>query len=84
MKAINYTEFRKSMKENMDLAVDSSETIVIQRAGGKTVVMVSLAEYNSIVETNYLLSTEANSKNLEKSIKDYKKGKTRTLNLGEL
>jgi antitoxin YefM len=84
MKAINYTEFRKFMKENMNLVVDSSETIVIQRAGGKTVVVVSLAEYNSIVETNYLLSTNANTKNLEKSIKNYKKGKTRTLNPDEL
>ncbi len=84
MKALNYTEFRKDMKKNMDLAVDSEETIVVQRPGGKTVVIISLEEYNSWLETDYLLSTEANRKNIEASLRDIEKGKTRKLNLNDI
>ncbi len=84
MKAINYTEFRKEMKKNMDLAVDSDETIIVHRPSGKSVVIISLEEYNSWIETDYLLSTEANTKKLAKSIKDLENGKTRKLNLNDL
>lgn len=84
MKTITYTEFRNSMKETMDLAVESSETIIVQRSGGKSVVIISLEEYNSILETRHLLSNKANSKRLEKSIKNLEEGKTRKISLNEL
>lgn len=75
MLAINYSELRKSLKKNLDLTCQDHEIIVIQRPGGKSVVMLSLEDYNSITETDYLLSTEANKKALMKNIKDAKAGK---------
>ena len=83
MKAMNYTEFRKDMKKNMDLANDGDE-IIITRPGGKNVVLISLDEYNSLRETDHLLSTEANAKRLQKSIKNAQNGKTRKFNLNEI
>ena len=78
MIAINYSELRKSLKKNLDLTCESHETVIIHRPGGKSVVMVSLEDYNSINETDYLLSTEANAKALHKSIEDVKAGKNLT------
>lgn len=75
MIALNYTELRKSLKKNLDLTCDSHETVVIHRPGGKSVVMISLEDYNRMNETDYLLSTKANADRLYKSINDAKEGK---------
>lgn len=74
MIAINYSELRKSLKKNLDLACDSHETIVIHRSNDKSVVMVSLEEYNSIEETAYLLSTKANADRLVSALAQAEKG----------
>ena len=37
---------------------------------------MSLEEYNALIETQYLLSTEANRKHLRKSLKEAEAGKT--------
>jgi len=70
MIAINYSELRKSLKKNLDLACSSHETIVVQRSNDKSVVLVSLEEYNSLIETTHLLSTRANVARLTKAIKE--------------
>jgi antitoxin YefM len=75
MITINYTELRNSLKKNLDMACESHETIVVHRSKGKSVVMVSLDDYNGLAETAYLLSTKANAVHLSKSIKQAKKGK---------
>ena len=64
MIAINYSELRKSLKKNLDLACTSHETIVVQRSADKSVVLISLEEYNSLIETAHLLSTKANAERL--------------------
>ena len=38
-------------------------------------VVISMEDYNSIMETNYLLSNKANAEHLFKSIEQIKKGK---------
>lgn len=78
MEVVNYTEFRKNLKVNLDLVSDDFETVIIARPDKKNVVLISLDEYNSINETMHLLSTEKNRKRLEESIADFKnrKGKT--------
>ena len=68
MITINYTEFRKSLKKNLDLACNSHETILIQRPKDKNVILLSLKDYNSMVETYHLLSTKANANRLITSI----------------
>jgi antitoxin YefM len=75
MIAINYTELRKSLKKNLDLACESHETVVIQRPNEKSVVLVSLEDYNSMVETSYLLGTKTNAERLMASIAQAEKGK---------
>jgi antitoxin YefM len=74
MITINYSELRNSLKENLDMACETHEAIVVQRPKGKSVVMLSLDDYKGMAETAYLLSTKANAARLAKSIKQAKKG----------
>ncbi|MBC7525334.1 MAG: type II toxin-antitoxin system Phd/YefM family antitoxin [Flavobacterium sp.] len=75
MLSINYTELRKSLKKNLDLTSDNHETLIVHRPNGKSVVVLSLEDYNSMAETDYLLSSKANADRLHKSIEDVKAGK---------
>ena len=49
---------------------------MIKRKSGKGTVMISLDEYNSIMETVHLLSSKANADRLYESIRQMKKGET--------
>ena len=75
MQVVNYTEFRKNLKSNLDLVSDDFETVIIARPDKKNVVLISLDEYNSINATMHELSTENNRKRLDESIAEFKKGK---------
>jgi len=75
MEVVNYTEFRKNLKANLDLVSDDFETVIIARSDKKNVVLMSLDEYNSINATMHELSTENNRKRLEESIAEFKTGK---------
>jgi antitoxin YefM len=75
MIAANYTEFRISLKKFLDSVEDDNETLIIKRGTGKGTVMISLDEYNSIMETVHLLSSKANADRLYESIQQMKEGK---------
>ena len=76
MIAANYTEFRTGLKKFLDEVENNHETLVIKRKSGKGAVMISLDEYNSIMETVHLLSSKANADRLYESIQQMKKGET--------
>ncbi len=75
MIAANYTEFRTKLKKFLDNVEDNNETLIIKRGTGKGTVMISLEEYNSIMETVHLLSSKANADRLYESIEQMKAGK---------
>ncbi len=56
MKVVNYTDLRLNLKKWLDSVVDDVEEVIIKRKNQKDLVLISLEEYNSLVETNYLLS----------------------------
>mgnify|MGYP006289994971 CR=1 FL=1 len=71
----NYSEFRKSLKKFL-VIVEDNETLIIKRKTGKGAVLISLEEYNSIMETLHLLSSRNNAKRLHESTEQMKEGKT--------
>jgi antitoxin YefM len=75
MIAANYTEFRISLKKYLDKVEENNETLIIKRGSGKGTVLISLDEYNSIMETVHLLSSKTNSDRLYESIQQIKEGK---------
>ena len=80
----NPTELRKKMKEKLNLISKENQHIIIHRSGNEDIIMTPLSEYNSWKETAYLLSTEANKKHLEESLKQAKTGETSQIDLDHL
>jgi len=76
MIAANFTEFRTDLKKYLDEVEDHNETLVVKRKSGKGTVVISLDEYNSIMETVHLLSSKANADRLFESIKQMHEGDT--------
>ena len=64
MKTMTYSESRAHYAETLSSVVDDSEEVVITRAGHEPVVIVSLAEYESLKETAYLLRSTENARRL--------------------
>jgi antitoxin YefM len=76
MIAANYSEFRSDLKKYLDSVEDNNETLIIKRKSGKGAVIISLDEYNSMMETMHLLSSKKNSNRIYESIDQLKSGKT--------
>ena len=76
MIATNFSEFRTGLKGFLDSVENSNETLIIKRNSGKGAVVISLSEYNAIMETMHLLSTRKNADRLYESIQQMKSGKT--------
>jgi antitoxin YefM len=75
MIAANYSEFRNELKNYLDSVEFNNETLIIKRGSGKGTVLISLEEYNSIMETLHLLSSKKNAKRLFESIDQMRTGK---------
>lgn len=75
MDVMTYSDARKNLKSVMDKVVDDCSEAIITRRNGQAVVMVSLSQWNSIMETEYLLSSPANAARLRKGIEELDRGK---------
>jgi antitoxin YefM len=75
MDVVTYSEARANLKEVMDRVVEDKTEVIVTRQKAEAVVMVSLAEWNSIAETLHLLSSPKNAERLRKAIRDMDAGK---------
>jgi antitoxin YefM len=74
MNAVSYSDLRENLKSYMDSVYFDHEPLIITRKNNENLVLISIEEYNSLTETNYLLSNESNAEHLRKSIEQYKSG----------
>ncbi|MEA9984631.1 MULTISPECIES: type II toxin-antitoxin system Phd/YefM family antitoxin [Subtercola] len=83
MRTMSYSESRAHYAETLSAVVDDREEVVITRAGHEPVVIVSLAEYESLKETAYLLRNPANARRLLGAIDRLESGRGTERNLIE-
>jgi antitoxin YefM len=74
MKTISFTESRANYAATLDAVVNDREEIVVTRAGHDPVVIVSLADYESLKETAYLLRSPRNAARLLAAIENLESG----------
>ena len=74
--AITYTEARQNLAETMNRVCDHHEPDIITRQKSPSVVLMSLEDYNAIMETAYLLRSPANTARLRDSLHAADTGKT--------
>jgi antitoxin YefM len=75
MQAISYSEARRNLKKYLDEVYHNHDPLIITRKNNENVVVISLEEYNSFVETEYLFSSENNAKRLLRSLEKARSGK---------
>lgn len=76
MTTVTYTDLRKNLARYLDKTEEDREEIVVTRSKGRRSVIVSLDDFTALQETAYLLSTPANRKHLERSLREAVAGKT--------
>jgi antitoxin YefM len=68
MKTLSSTDLRANLSSVMDQVNDDHEPVIVHRAKGKPVVMVSLEDWASMDETAYLTASPANKAALDEAI----------------
>ncbi|MBV1882774.1 MAG: type II toxin-antitoxin system prevent-host-death family antitoxin [Pseudomonadales bacterium] len=76
MKTINFSDARNQLKSVLDQVVNDADYTVITRRDAEDAVVMSLDQFNSLMETVHLLKSPANASHLAKSIKQYRSGNT--------
>ena len=75
MLAVNYSEIRNNLKEYCDRTIDNLETVLITRKNDRNVVMISLEEYNNLVENAHIMSDANYYQDLVQRAKDVEDNK---------
>ena len=71
MNTTTMRDLRANMKAHFDQLEDNQEILIIPRNGSKdAIVIMTLSEYNSIKETEYLLSSTENRQVMEQAMKE--------------
>ncbi len=83
MQVVSLTEARNNLKAVFDSVYIDHEEVIIHRKGRENVVMISMDEYNSMKETNYLLRSPTNKERLLISLKHAREGKVKEQDLIE-
>ena len=84
MSTITYTSAREKLAETMDQVCDDHQPVIITRQKQRSVVMLSLEDFESLNETAYLLRSPANARRLLAATGqlESRKGKSRKIDLG--
>ena len=74
MNAVTYSQARSNLASTMDQVCDDHSPIIITRKSQRSVVMISLEDYQALEETAYLLRSPKNARRLLESIVELEYG----------
>ena len=76
MEAISYSNARKNLAKTMERVCNDRSPVIITRQNERSVVLMSLEDYEAIEETAYLLRSPENARRLLDSIAQFEAGKS--------
>lgn len=74
MRIVNFSEARNKLKSVLDQVVEDADYTVISRRDADDAVVMSLDNFNGLMETVHLLKSPANAMHLVRSINQYRAG----------
>ena len=75
MRATTYTELRRNLASELDRVTEDHEPVIVTRGRGKSpVVLISVEDFGSFAETEYLLRSPENAKRLREAIAELETG----------
>ena len=83
MDAITYSRARANLAQTIDSVCENHEPIIITKKNDRSVVMLSLEDYQSLEETAYLLRNPNNARRLIDSINELEAGQGTERSLAE-
>jgi antitoxin YefM len=83
MKSKTYTEAREKLADMIEKVCEDHDPLIITKKRDKSVVMISLEDYESLQETAYLFRSPENARRLLESIHELEKGKGKERKLRE-
>lgn len=69
-----YSDFRLKLKSYLDDVFKNQSPLFVTRTKGENVVILSQSDYDSIMETFYLLKSPKNAARLLSAIEEYNQG----------
>jgi antitoxin YefM len=75
MNAITYSHARGHLAETMEKVCDDHAPVIITRKNQRSVVMISLEDYQALEETAYLLRSPKNARRLLESMTELEAGR---------
>lgn len=75
MDTITFTDARNNLRSVLNRVADDADYTIITRRDATDAVVMSLEQFNSLLETVHLLKSPANAAHLARSIEQYRAGK---------
>lgn len=72
--AITYTKARATLAQTIDTVCENHEPVIITKKNDRSVVMLSLEDYQALEETAYLLRNPKNARRLLDSVNELDAG----------
>ncbi len=65
MDAVSYSDLRQNLKSYLDRVYFDHDPLIVTRKNSENLVILSVDEYNSLLETSYLLSNKGQCRSFE-------------------
>ena len=79
-----YKDLRLNLKNYLDRVVKDSDNLIVNCGGGSAVVIMSLEEYESMMETVYVMAQPDIVETIRRGDEDVKNGNYEVMNIDEL
>jgi antitoxin YefM len=75
MDVLSYSDFRTNLAKQMDKVNQDHKPLLVTRQNAKSVVVMSLTDFQSYEETAYLMASPKNAERLNQAISEISQGK---------